>query len=163
MSSNLLKLVIAVMFVLSTGATGFLIYSANSLTSEPLELSKPTRQISSVQSEDGLEPREVNDSEAILVNLEDIYVNIGHGVSSNKTLGLKMELEIFDEEGKETFTKWKGPLKHIILETVREQDEAYLSTLAGKLYLKEQLIAHMNEFLLNAVVRDIHFNSFLIQ
>jgi flagellar basal body-associated protein FliL len=62
-----------------------------------------------------------------------------------------------------TFTKWKGPLKHIILETVREQDEAYLSTLAGKLYLKEQLIAHMNEFLLNAVVRDIHFNSFLIQ
>lgn len=101
-----------------------------------------------------------------LVSLEEVFANVNSGAGESRrmhTLGIKLDLELFEEESRLLLDARIGGVKHAIIATALEQDYEWLNTIAGKLFFKESLVARINEFFNRAVVRDIHFSSFYLQ
>ena len=101
-----------------------------------------------------------------LVSLDEVFANVNSGEGDDRkmhTLGIKLELELFDEGSRVVLDQRLGGVKHAIIATALEQDFEWLNTIAGKLFFKESLVARINEFFNRAVVRDIHFSSFYLQ
>ncbi len=97
-----------------------------------------------------------------LVSIDEIFVNIGQG-EDIRSLGVKLELELFDEGQRAKLDKHLPGIKNSIIETSREQDFNRLNTIPGKLYFKETLVSRINQYFHEAVIRDIHFSSFFLQ
>jgi flagellar basal body-associated protein FliL len=97
-----------------------------------------------------------------LVSMDEIFVNVpsAKGIHS---LAVKVEVELFDENGRGVVDERQSGIKDTIITAAREQDFYQLSTLAGKLYFKEFLVGKMNAFLKRPIVKDIHFSSFFLQ
>ncbi len=99
-----------------------------------------------------------------LVSLEGILTDVrSNDTSRIHSLNLKMELELFDEDGRSTIERSEAGLKDVVIGTIRAESLDRLNTLSGKLYFKERLISRMNTFLHSPIVRDIHFASFFLQ
>lgn len=97
-----------------------------------------------------------------LVSVDEIFVNVGSG-EKVKSVGLKLELEMFDESSRAIFDKKQSGIKDAIIEASREQDSDRLQTVAGKLYFKEYLVSKLNSYLKEPLVREVHFSSFYLQ
>lgn len=97
-----------------------------------------------------------------LVSIDEVFVNVGSGVSV-KSLGLKLELELFEESSRPMLDQKQSGIKHSIIEVSREQDVSRLTTVSGKLYFKECLVSRLNEFFHQPIIRDVHFSSFYLQ
>jgi len=101
-----------------------------------------------------------------LVSLEEVFANVNSGKGDERrmhTLGIKLDLELFEEESRLLLDSRLGGVKNAIITTALEQDYDWLNTIAGKLFFKESLVARINEFFNRAIVRDIHFSSFYLQ
>lgn len=97
-----------------------------------------------------------------LVSVDEIFVNVGTA-GLVKSLGLKLELELFEESARKSLETKNSGIKDSIIEVSREQDVSRLSTVAGKLYFKECLVARLNAFFKEPVIKDIHFSAFYLQ
>lgn len=105
-----------------------------------------------------------SDAHTAVISIDEVLVNLPSTQKPRvNTLGLKLELELFDEGGKVLIGKRQAGIRHTIIEATYEQNTEKLSTLGGKLYFKETLVSRLNSFLQDAVIRDIHFSQFLIQ
>lgn len=101
-----------------------------------------------------------------LVSLEEVFANVNSGTEQERrmhTLGIKLDIELFEEESRLLLDSRLGSVKHAIIATALEQDYQWLNTIAGKLFFKESLVAKINESFNRAIVRDIHFSSFYLQ
>lgn len=96
------------------------------------------------------------------MSLDELFANINQDKLSH-TLAVKVDVEFFDIESKQTFKSNQPAVKNLILQTSREQEYDQLSTLSGKLYYKELLIRRINEFFQKPLVKDVHFASFFLQ
>jgi len=96
------------------------------------------------------------------ITLDEVFANISDDKSSH-TLAVKLDVELFDDQAKQAFKGGQPAVKHMIIQTSREQNYEQLATLSGKLYFKELLIRKMNEHFQKPVVRDVHFSSFFLQ
>lgn len=100
----------------------------------------------------------------VLVSLEEVYVNVGaEKGGKNHSLAVKMELELFEEESRDTIDRFQSSLRHAVIQTSLEQQYRDLQSLAGKLYFKEVLVARMNDILRQPAIRDVHFSSFYLR
>jgi flagellar basal body-associated protein FliL len=99
----------------------------------------------------------------VLVSLDEVLVNINsRRFGTNKSLAVKVDLELFDESGKGIMDKRQAGLRDAIIGASSEQDYESLTTSEGKLYFKEMLVGRMNEYLKHPVVRDVHFAMFYL-
>jgi len=96
------------------------------------------------------------------VSLDEVFANINQEKTSH-TLAIKVDVEFFDVEAKQAFKSKQPAVKHLIIQTSREQEYEQLSTLSGKLYYKEMLIRRINEYFQKPLVKDVHFASFFLQ
>jgi len=96
------------------------------------------------------------------VGIDELFVNVLDG-EENHSLGVKLDLELFDEAGRSVLDSRQSGVKDAIIETTREQSYGDLTSISGKLYLKELLVSRINAFLRKPVVRSIHFSSFYLQ
>ena len=96
------------------------------------------------------------------VSLDEVFANVNEDKSSH-TLAIKVDIEFFNVHAKETFKSHQPAVKHLIIQTSREQEYERLATLSGKLYFKELLIRKINDHFQKAIVRDVHFASFFLQ
>lgn len=102
-------------------------------------------------------------SEALaLVSFEEIFVNVAADERSYG-LGVKLELELFDDASRQQIEKRQPAIKDAIIQTSREQNFHKLNTIAGKLYFKELLAERINEKFGAPLVRNVHFSSFFLQ
>lgn len=108
-------------------------------------------------------PQTTDKGKLPLISMEEIFVNIGDGKGPTRSLGVKLDLEVFDKTLIDAFDKHQGGIRNTVIVASREQDFKKLSTVQGKLYFKEHLIAAINEYLRRPAVRDIHFASFFLQ
>lgn len=97
-----------------------------------------------------------------LFSVDEVFVNVGFG-GNVKSLGLKIELEIFEEATRQLFEQNVSGVRHTVIEASRQQDADRLQTVAGKLYFKEYLVTRLNGFFKRPVVREVHFSSFYLQ
>jgi len=104
-----------------------------------------------------------NQGKLPLISMEEIFVNIGDAKGPSRSLGVKLELELFEKTHIDAFDKHQAGIRNTVIVASREQDFKKLSTVQGKLYFKEHLIAVINEYLRQPAVRDIHFASFFLQ
>jgi len=103
-------------------------------------------------------------SEAVsLIAFDEIFVNVPGQTEKSHTLGVKIELELFEEESRRVVEQWQAVVKDAIIATTVEQNYDRLSTIAGKLFFKEALVARINQLFNQALVRDVHFGSFYLQ
>jgi len=112
------------------------------------------------------EPAAANSKAVAVVSLDEVFANVNSGTGEQRrmhTLGVKIEIELFDEDSRTLLDQRAGNVKDAIITTALEQDYDWLNTVAGKLFFKESLIARINEHFNKAVVRDIHFSSFYLQ
>lgn len=79
------------------------------------------------------------------------------------TLSIQLNFEIFDEANRAIIEKNSAGIKNIVLEAIRAETLESLSSLSGKLYFKETLVSHVNQYLNFPAVRDLHFASFLLR
>jgi len=128
------------------------------------------QQLSFAQEEAYLEsvrePSAVVSKAVAIVSLDEVFANVNSGTGEDRrmhTLGVKLELELFEEDSRVLMDQRVGGVKDAIITTALEQDYDWLNTIAGKLFFKEKLIARINEHFNKAVVRDIHFSSFYLQ
>ncbi|NBX93322.1 MAG: hypothetical protein EB078_00245 [Proteobacteria bacterium] len=96
------------------------------------------------------------------VSMDEVFANISDD-KTNHTIAIKLDIEFFDDKAKQVFKTSQPGVKHMIIQTSREQNYDQLATLSGKLYFKELLIRKMNEYFQKPLVRDIHFASFFLQ
>lgn len=96
------------------------------------------------------------------MSLDEIFANINQE-KYNHTLALKVDVEFFSLESKQTFKSKQPAVKNLIIQTSREQEYDQLASLSGKLYYKELLIRRINEYFQEPLVKDIHFVSFFLQ
>lgn len=96
------------------------------------------------------------------MSLDELFANINQEKQSH-TLAIKVDVEFFDVESKQTFKSNQPAVKHLIIQTSREQEYDQISTLSGKLYYKELLIRRINEYFQKPLVKDVHFASFFLQ
>lgn len=102
-------------------------------------------------------------SEALsLISFDEIFVNVSADERSYG-LGIKLEIEIFDEASRPIIEKRQPAIKDAIIQTSREQSYHKLNTVAGKLYFKELLAERINEKFGEPLVRNVHFSSFFLQ
>ena len=97
-----------------------------------------------------------------LVSLDELFINLSLGDQSH-SLGLKLEVELFDEKQRGHFEKLAPGVKHTIIQVSREQNFYRLNTISGKLYFKELIVSRLNDFMKEAVVKEVHFASFFLQ
>jgi len=100
----------------------------------------------------------------VLISLDEVLVNIqGESTEKLHSLGVRLELELFSDQGRNIIEQRQAGIKHTVIESSQNQDYRKLSTLSGKLYFKELLVSRINSFLNQPVVRDIHFSAFFLQ
>ncbi len=100
------------------------------------------------------------------VALEEMYVNVVQGESDTRdarAMAFKIEVELFDENARQTLESHQAVVKNAVIEVARQQDFDTMRTVAGKLYFKEALVEQVNETLHSPLVRDIHLASFSIR
>lgn len=98
-----------------------------------------------------------------VVSVDEVLGNIRMRNGRLRSLGLKMELELFDDSQRSLLDQRQSGIKNTILEVIREQEYEQLSTLSGKLYFKETLVSQINSFLKKPAVKSIHFSNFYLQ
>lgn len=96
--------------------------------------------------------------------MEEIMVNVpAPGSPAVHYLRVKLDLELFDDNSLTLVEQRRSGLKHALIETLAAEDYFRLTTLEGKLHLKEKLVSRMNEHLNVPAIRQIHFGSFYLQ
>ena len=96
------------------------------------------------------------------VSIDEVFANVAQD-NKNYTLAIKLDVEFFDEKGKQAFKTNQSAVRNLIIQTSREQEYDLLASLSGKLYFKELLIRKINEHLQGPLVKDVHFASFFLQ
>lgn len=104
-----------------------------------------------------IETRIVFPLESFVVNLVD---KAGMGKRYLKTT---IELEVGDEAGKEKVTGYQAQLRDTILMLLTSQTFKEISSIEGKLDLKQALLARINQTMGEGIVRRIYFTEFVVQ
>jgi flagellar basal body-associated protein FliL len=101
---------------------------------------------------------------APVVALDEVYVSLG-GATAERTRSLvvNLELELFEEKGRDTVDKFRPAVRDLVLQAAMEQPYDGLRTLPGKLSFKEVLVSRINKLVNQAVIRNVHFATFYLQ
>jgi flagellar basal body-associated protein FliL len=163
----------ALMCALSAGVSVYFVMATWHLVSQTirqpasLEVSSVTsekNEKSGKEGEKGAEAKPSVPGGQSIVSIDEMWVNINPGEVGNvRSVGVRLELELFDDQDRAVIDQRQAGIKDVIIETARLQTYDKLKTLSGKLYFKELLVAHINDFLKQAAVREIHFSTFFLQ
>lgn len=111
------------------------------------------------------EPVETKEKEmSIIYPLESFIVNLmdksGYGKRYLKTT---VELEVGDEEAQQVLVENKAQLRDTILLMLSSQTFAEISSIEGKIELKQTLLVRINRLLGGKKVRRLYFTEFVVQ
>lgn len=95
-------------------------------------------------------------------NLDSLIVNLADGDGS-RYLRVNMVLEIATKDALADVEKRKPQLKNIALMLLPTKSVQHLNSGEGKIALRDELMAKMNEILGKPIISDIFFTEFVIQ
>jgi len=152
-ASKLMILAIAVIVLVAGGYGGwsFFVKGKNQEKKKESQASKPntTRE---------------KDEAKIVFPLESFIVNLADRTGFGKRyLKVTLALEVSDEDKKEIVEAHMAELRDTVLLLLSSQSFAEISTMDGKLELKQALLSRINRALGGAVVRKLYFTEFVVQ
>ncbi len=98
-----------------------------------------------------------------MVALDEVYVSLGATPKRSRSLVVNLELELFEERGRETVDKFRPAVRDLVLQVAMEQPYEALRTLPGKLSFKEVLVSRINKLVNLPIIRNVHFAAFYLQ
>jgi len=105
-----------------------------------------------------------NDEAKIVFPLESFIVNLADKAGLGKRyLKVTLALEVRDEEKKKIVEGYTVELRDTILLLLSSQSFSEISTMEGKLELKQALLSRINHALGGGVVQRLYFTEFVVQ
>ena len=150
------KLIILGILVIVLGVGGYLGWDM--FIKKDKKESKNEAQISETQ------PQENREEAPITYPLDTFIVNLMDKSGSGKRyLKVGIILEIGNQEQGMMIEKYKPQLRDTILILLSSKSFKEISTMEGKLELKQELLLRVNQILSEAIVRRIYFMEFVVQ
>ncbi len=117
------------------------------------------------KSHEGASSTDPVDSVANHLNLEEIVVNPPCRTPTKKVhiLDMQLDLLLFDTKDRGFLESHVAVINDQVIRTVESEYYEDMSSLGGKLYLKEQMVSHLNNLFDRPIIEDIHFNTFFLQ
>ncbi len=101
---------------------------------------------------------------SILCPLESFIVNLADKSGLGKRyLKITMEFDVGSERDKQSVEKYKPQLRDTILLLLSTLSFKEISTMDGKLQLKQEILSRANHILGEGVVRKVYFSEFVVQ
>ena len=102
--------------------------------------------------------------QSIIIPLESFIVNLMDRAGSGKRyLKTTIELDVSDEESQNLVDTRKAQLRDTILLLLTSQSFAEISSIEGKLELKQALLLRINQALGGKIVSKLYFTEFVVQ
>lgn len=99
--------------------------------------------------------------EPITYTMPSFTVNLAG--SPRRLIRVEMTFEMLDKEGFEEIVRNSPRVRDEIMRILNRKTFDDIETIQGKLALKDQIAANLNQSLRAGVVKDIYFNEFLVQ
>jgi flagellar basal body-associated protein FliL len=112
--------------------------------------------------EGGRAPASVVSKGVPIFSVDELFVNVNSEKGAHM-MGLKLELELFEEKGRELLKARHSGMRDRIIEVSRDFDYEKLTTLGGKLYFKEMIVGTLNELFGKALIKEAHISSLYLQ
>jgi flagellar FliL protein len=110
------------------------------------------------------QPSKKGDETKIVFPLESFIVNLADKAGLGKRyLKVTVALEVRDEENKKIVERYTAELRDTILLLLSSQSFTEISTMEGKLELKQALLSRINHSLGGGVVQRLYFTEFVVQ
>jgi flagellar protein FliL len=149
-----LKLVILLVVLLGLGGGGFFAWKAGMLN-RFLGSEKQAHASKGEKKEVALDVGPTRSLDTFIVNLAD-----PHG---KRYLKVKMDLELSDEKVVPELEKRLPQLKDTILTTLCSKTYEEIGTLEGKMQLRMEIMARLNQYLKSGKIKNIYFTDFIVQ
>ena len=109
-------------------------------------------------------PTSKNDEKKMVFPLESFIVNLADKTGLGKRyLKLTLALEVNDEGNKKMLEAHTAELRDTILLLLSSRSFREISTMDGKLELKQALLSRINQAIGGVVVRKLYFTEFVVQ
>lgn len=108
-----------------------------------------------------VEFRKVLDEQPVLYSMEVFNTNLD-GLP-RRFVRLEVSVEMYDKEGFEELVTLGGESRDAVTRILNSKKFDELETVQGKLHLKNEIIAHLNDSLDRGVVKNIYFTKFQVQ
>lgn len=105
---------------------------------------------------------EAREEKGILFPLEGFTANLAQGDGPRRFVRLNTVLEFSRDSKEEEFQSRKPQIRDAIISTLNTKRPADLLSLEGKNYLKEEIKASINSFLVDGKVIDVYYVGFQI-
>lgn len=112
-------------------------------------------------NKDLVELRKYLDQPAILYSMDAFNTNLD-GLP-RRFVRVEMSVEMYDKDGYEELVTLGGESRDAINRILNSKKFDEIETVQGKLHLKNELIAHLNDSLKRGVVKNIYFTKFQVQ
>jgi flagellar basal body-associated protein FliL len=100
--------------------------------------------------------------EIIEYKLEPFVVNLSKH-DKNKYLNARFTLIALDFDTKNELDKKVDKIRDAIISILNEKSAGEISTVQGKLFLKDQIVTSINRILLRGSVKEVYIESFVVQ
>jgi flagellar protein FliL len=101
---------------------------------------------------------------SVIVPLKSFIVNLADKTGQGKRyLKLTMELEVGGEEAKIRLDKQEPQIRDTVLMLLSGQTLTEITTIDGKIEMKQALTSRINQILGGDLVRSIYFTEFVVQ
>ena len=152
---SFLKFIILGVMVVVLGAGGYVGW--NYFKGNKDENTKETRTTKANANKNKDEAKIVFPLKSFIVNLAD-----REGVGK-RYLRITLALEVCDEKEKRMVARYAAELRDTILLLLSSQSFKEISTMEGKLELKQALLSRINQALGGGVVQRLYFTEFVVQ
>ena len=151
---KLFSLAFALVNLLTMGAGSYLVYASTIGFQYPVSSdAELMREIQSV--------RESLQTEPVTYTMETFNTNL-EGLP-RRFIRLELAVEMYDQEGFEEIVTSGGQSRDAIMRIVNSKRLEEIDSVQGKLALKTELMAQINQMLHRGVVKDIYFTNFQVQ
>ena len=105
--------------------------------------------------------REYLSEEPVLYTMDTFTTNLD-GLP-RRFVRVDMSVEMYDKEGFEELVTLGGQSRDFIVRILNSKRFDDVESLQGKLHLKNEITAHLNDALKRGVVKNVYFNNFHVQ
>jgi flagellar FliL protein len=151
---KILSLAFVLVNLVVVGGGAYLVYAST--------LGHSTTPVSDAELEVELaEFRKQLEEPAVLFAMEPYNTNLD-GLP-RRFVRLELSVEMYDKEGFEELVTLGGQSRDAVTRILNSKKFDELETVQGKLRLKNEVIAHLNETLKRGVVKNVYFTKFQVQ